>query len=560
MKRRLLTVALVLILAFGMTTNALAQDYSFSLDKEVVNVFVNSDGTLALDYVFTFDNQQGAHAIDFVDVGLPNNNYVYNTIRADVNGAPVSISTDYQGSGSGVAVDLGSRAIQPGQRGTVHVYVGQITDVVYPDENDENYASAVFSPSFFGSQYVVGDTDLSVTFHLPPGVKPEEPRWHDAPSGFPSEPQTGIDSEGRVTYTWSNPNASGSRQYTFGASFPKTYIPETAIVTQPAFDFGSLIGTIISSLVPLLFCGFFAFMFVGVPILSYFGNQRRKLQYMAPKIAIEGHGIKRGLTAVEAAILMEQPLDKVMTMVLFGVVKKGAATVIERDPLQVEVVSPLPEGLHEYEQNFLAALKESDAKARRAALQEMTVKLVRSVSEKMKGFSRRESVEYYKRIMEAAWEQVQKADTPEVQKEFFEQQLEWTMLDKDYDDRSRRVFQGPVFVPWWWGHYDPTYRTGPITPSSGGGQVSMPSQPSGGARTSLPGADFAASVVGGVQTFSQKVIGNVQDFTSRVTNVTNPPPKPTSTGGRGMGGGGSRGCACACACAGCACACAGGGR
>ena len=44
----------------------------------------------------------------------------------------------------------------------------------------------------------------------------------------------------------------------------------------------------------------------------------------------------------------------------------------------------------------------------------------------------------------------------------------------------------------------------------------------------LPGADFAASMVTGVQTFSQKVIGNVSDFTSGVTNVTNPPPKPST--------------------------------
>jgi hypothetical protein len=254
---------------------------------------------------------------------------------------------------------------------------------------------------------------------------------------------------------------------------------------------------------------------------------------------------------------MEQSLDKVMTMILFGVVKKNAATVTRRDPLQVDVTSPMPEGLHEYEQNFLKALKETEARARRNLLQEMTVKLVKSVSEKMKGFSRRETIEYYRRIMETAWEQVQKADTPEVQMAFFDQQLEWTMLDKDYDDRSRRVFHRPVFVPMWWGRYDPTYRTGPI--STPGGGVSAPGQPSVSGRTSLPGADFAASVVGGVQTFSQKVIGNVNDFTSRVTNVTNPPPKPT-TSGRSMGGGGSRGCACACACAGCACACAGGGR
>ena len=557
MKRRLLTIALVLILAFSITTSALAQSYSFSLDKEVVNVYWNADGTMSLDYLFTFTNQPGGHVIDFVDVGLPNNSYIYNTIQADVNGDPVAISTDYQGSGSGIAVDMGSHAIQPGQTGIVHVFVGQISDVYYPDDNDENYASAVFSPTWFDGQFVVGDTDITVTFHLPQGVRPEEPRWHSAPTGFPAEPQTGIDSEGRVTYTWASANASGSRQYTFGASFPKTYIPATAIVTPPAFNLGEAIAALASSCAPIAFFCFFAFMFFGIPILTFLGDRRRKLQYMSPKIAIEGHGIKRGLTAVEAAILMEQPLDKVMTMILFGVVKKNAATVARRDPLQVDVASPVPAGLHEYEQNFLKALKETDPRTRRNLLQEMAVKLVKSVSEKMKGFSRRETIEYYRRIMETAWEQVQKANTPEVQMAFFDQQLEWTMLDKDYDNRSRCVFHGPVFVPMWWGRYDPTYRTGPI--SSSGGGVSAPSQPSGSGRTSLPGADFAASVVGGVQTFSQKVIGNVNEFTSRVTSVTNPPAKPTSSG-RSMGGGGSRGCACACACAGCACACAGGGR
>ncbi|HMB23919.1 MAG TPA: hypothetical protein VKP08_13850 [Anaerolineales bacterium] len=551
MTRRLLTVMLVIVFALSMTTSALAQSYSFSLDSEVVNVYWNADGTSSLDYQFTFTNQPGAHAIEFVDVGLPNSNFSAGLITADMNGTPVSVSeSEYQGSGSGVAVVLGSEAIQPGQTGTVHMHTGQITGVLYPDDNDENYASAVFSPTWFGSEYVVGDTDLTVTFHLPPGVKPEEPRWHAAPAGFPSEPQTDLDTEGRVTYTWSNAGASGSQQYTFGASFPKSYIPAGAIVTKPAFDLAGWISSILGKLIPNAFCCFFAFMFFGMPILSAIGNQRRKLQYMSPKIAIEGHGIKRGLTAVEAAILMEQPLDKVMTMILFGVVKKGAATVAKRDPLQVEVTSPAPEGLHDYELNFLDAMKETDTTARRKSLQTMTVSLVRSVSEKMKGFSRNETIEYYKRIMETAWEQVQKANTPEMQMSFFDQQLEWTMLDRDYDDRSRRIFTGPVFVPMWWGHYDPTFRTGPVATSGG-------ARPSGSGRTSLPGADFAASMVGGVQTFSQKVIGNVQDFTSRVTNVTNPPPKPSSSGSRGGGG---RGCACACACAGCACACAGGGR
>lgn len=557
MKQKLFAISLVILLTFGLAGGVSAQSYSFSLDREVVNVYLNSDGTMSLDYQFTFTNQPGAHVIDFVDVGLPNNNYNYNTITADVNGDPVSVSTDYQGSGSGVAIDLGSRAIQPGQTGTVHVYVGEIREVLFPDENDENYASTAFSPTWFGSEFVVGDTDITVTFHLPPGVKPDEPRWHSAPSGFPEEPQTGLDEEDRVTYAWSNPDASGSSQYTFGASFPKTYVPATTIVTPPAFDFGGLIDTIVSSLGPLLCFGFFIFIFLGGPILAAIQGNRRKLQYMSPRIAIEGHGIKRGLTAVEAAVLMEQPLDKVMTMILFGTIKKGAAEVVTRDPLQLKLADPLPDTLHPYEKEFLAAFRSgSDAKSRRADLQKMMIGLVKSVSDKMKGFSRRETIDYYRNIMERAWQQVEQAATPEVKGQLYDQNLEWTMLDREYDDRTRRVFTGPIFVPMWWNRYDPTWRGAPTSTSTG----SAPSVPSQGRGSSaLPGAEFAASVVGGVQTFSQKVIGNVQDFTSRVTNVTNPPPKPSSSGGQ-RGGRSGGGCACACACAGCACACAGGGR
>src|SRR5512138_1445664 len=115
MTRRLLTVMLVIVFALSMTTSALAQSYSFSLDSEVVNVYWNADGTSSLDYQFTFTNQPGAHAIDFVDVGLPNSNFSTSLITADVNGMPVSVSeSEYQGSGSGVAVVLGSEAIQPG--------------------------------------------------------------------------------------------------------------------------------------------------------------------------------------------------------------------------------------------------------------------------------------------------------------------------------------------------------------------------------------------------------------------------------------------------------------
>jgi len=558
MKKKLLAIAFVFVFMLGLTSSALAQsNYLFSVPKETVDVFWNSDGTESIEYTLDIVNQPGAHVIDYVDFGMPNSNFDINNASADANGVPVSVSTsDYQGSGSGFSVVMGSQTIPAGGRGTVHMRIDNITGVVYPDSNDNNYASADFAPSYFGSQYVVGNTDLTMTFHLPPGVKPEEPRWHDAPSGFPSQPQTGIDNQNRVTYTWQSTSATVTESYTFGASFPKSYVPDSAIIQTNFFDviFGaifSLIGFVGSSLPCLIFAG----LFFGLPILNAIQGQRRKLQYIPPKIGIEGHGIKRGLTAVEAAILMEQPLDKVMTMTLFGVVKKGAATVVSREPLKVQATDPAPADLHDYETAFLEAFKIDDPRARQTAMQNMMIALVKSVGEKMKGFSRNETIAYYKNIMEQAWAQVAAANTPEVKSQKFDENLEWTMLDKEYDDRTRRTFTGPILMPMWWGHYDPTYRPAPTTATT----TSFPTS-SGRGPSTLPGADIAASMVTGVQTFSSKVIGDLNTFTSKVTNATNPPPPPSASGGYRGGRGGGGGCACACACAGCACACAGGGR
>lgn len=551
MKHRIFTWILAFALIFGVTNTAFAQsNYSFQLAKEVVHVYLNKDGTIALDYLLTFVNDPGAKLIDFVDLGLPNSDFNISNITADVAGKRVNVTSDYQGSGTGVALDLGGNSIETS--GTVHARVEGISNMFYPDTDDQNYASSEFSPTYFSSQFVHGNTDLMVVFHLPPGIKPEEPKYHLARGDWPGAPDpiTGFDAEGRITYTWTALNANGSSQYTFGASFPKQYIPESVIVTTSFVDvilgfFGTMVG-----LFP--FCCF-ALFFFGLPVISVINARKRKLQYIKPSISIEGHGIKRGLTAVEAAIFMGEPLDKLMTMILFSSVKKGALQVINKDPLSVEMLQPQPEGLQTYESEFIQAMVKPD-RERRKDLQAMTVALVKSVTEKMKGFSRKETLDYYKAINEKAWQQINAAGTPEVKSQMFEEVLEWTMLDKDYDDRARRTFTGPVFMPMWWGRYDPVYRNAGIPQPN---LSSSPSFPSGsGGRVSLPGADFAASVVGGVQNFSGKVLGNLNDFTSGVTKVTNPEPVAS----RSSSGSGGSGCACACACAGCACACAGGGR
>ena len=557
MKTRILNILILLALLLSFPGSAFAQDYYFRLDSEVVHVIWNDDGTLSLDYTLVFYNDPSGHPIEFVDLGLPNASYVGSSIQADVNGNRVSVdSGEYYGDGSGVAIVLGNQTIQPGKTGTIHAWVGTINNMLFIEDTDAAYASAVFMPNYFGSQYVYGETDLTVIYHLPSGVQPDEPRWFAAPKGFPEEPETGFDQQGRITYTWHNPNANGHSKYKFGASFPASYVPATSVAKPTISD---RTGIDEDSLMGFLCCGSVGGFIVLIVWLGIVNERRRKMKYLPPKIRIEGHGIKRGLTAVEAAILMEQPPDKVLTMILFSVIKKDAATVVSREPLKLDVVDPTPEGLRPYEVKFLHAFQIKNAKERTASLQDLMIDLIKSVSQKMKGFSHKETVDYYKKIMERAWQQVENADTPEVKSEKFDQNMGWTMLDKDFDRRTEDVFRtGPVFVPMWWHRYDPGYggipkSLGKSTPSVSGG-----SRPSGTSMPTLPGGAFAASMVTGMQNFAGNAVGNVSDFAGRITNKTNPVPKSTSRSSGSRSGGSS--CACACACAGCACACAGGGR
>jgi hypothetical protein len=557
--RRTPAILIAIILLVLIVGTVYAQTYAFQIPQEIVHVYWEENGTASITYTFVFFNENYADPIDYVDVGMPNPYFNLNLAYAEINGDEIFHIANSIYVENGIELGLGSREIPAGKTGTVYFEISGISNVLYTDSDDSDYASGNFTPTWFGSEYVSGVTDLTVVFHLPPDVEPDEPRWHQSPRGWPEEqPTPGHDENGRITYTWRNPNADASDQYQFGASFPAVYVPASAIATPTLWEnLGIDLDTVLNV---LCVCGFIG-LFIGIPILSVRSANKRKMKYLPPKLALEGHGVKRGLTAIKAAILLEQPMDKIMTMILFAVIKKDAARVINRNPLELEVTDPLPEGLHPYEKDFLCAMQEDTKRKREKALQEMMIKLVKSVTSSMKGFSQKETKNYYEKIVMKAWATVEASDTPEVRSENYDKVMEWTMLDDDYDDRTRRVFRdSPVFVPMWWGNYHPSSS---MPRTSGPRKVSAPASgptPGGTKMPTLPGSDFAASVVTGVETFASSVVGNITDFTSGVTNKTNPVPKSTSTysgGGRSSGG---SSCACACACAGCACACAGGGR
>ena len=411
--------------------------------------------------------------------------------------------------------------------------------MVFEDSADEAYASSVFSPTWFGSDFTTGSTHLTMVFIFPPGVTGEYTRWHEEEGGQPTEM---FIRDERVHYVWDWPQASPSDQYYFGISFPRTAVAE--VRSPPRFEWiGDLIGGLIG--LGTQFCGCLIpiTIFILIAVFGAINKRRRRMKYLPPKAKVEGVGIKRGLTAPEAAILMERPLNVILTMVLFGLIKKGGLAITSQDPLKLEKLPFKENGLRPYEKEFVAAVK-ADGGLSEKKLQDMLVALIKAVEKKMKGFSHRETVEYYSKIVKTAWRLVEEAGTPDVKVEEFTNGLEWTMLDDDFQGRARTVFVGyDVPTPVWWGRAVPA-----SAPAGGGVSLDMPT---------LPGASFANAVVTRVEGIANSVVSKVESFTGKVSSTTNPPVR--SSGGGWSGGGGSS-CACACACAGCACACAGGGR
>jgi hypothetical protein len=557
-----------------------AQTYRFTLPQYEVEAYIEADGSVTLYYYMVFENDRSASPLDFVDLGLPKGQYKFGNIEATIDGKSITGigASEYV---SGAELPLRKDAIQPGATGTVIVYARAITHLLYSYDQDdhEGYANFQFMPNYFGSEYDRSrNTKYRVTIILPPDVGVNDGVYYE-PAKWPGSatPEASTTQDGRVYYSWYTENADVHTGYVFGAAFPASAVPAEAVGSASnnnvkGSNTSGSSSNFMNLLTGLACCLGSVLTIVGMIVLIKRNADKaaaRKMQYLPPKISIAGQGIKRGLTAVEAGILMELPLDRILTMILFGLLKKEAVAVLKRDPLELEIPPTLPADLHGYELGFLMAFRQENQSKKRLQLKSMMIDLVKDVSKKMKGFSKAETVAYYKDIVNRAWLAVETAKTPEIKSAEFDKGLEWTMLDGDFNQRTERTFTGgPVILPRWWGRYDPVYRTG-----TGSGTLAQPAPstaggPSGKSAPSLnlpriPGSDFAASVINGGSAMAASAIGNVTDFTRSVTNSTNPIPVSHSSSGSGGfrgGGGGGSSCACACACAGCACACAGGGR
>jgi hypothetical protein len=620
--RRLALVSLLLALGLAPAAPAAAQNYRFSVPEAKVTVEVEKSGAALIHYSFTFQCAPGAHPIDIVDVGMPGKKH--EALSAAANSVPLPAGSIRPSTyvPNGYEIHLGNQAIGPGGRGTVE-FIARERDMVWQDTTDPEQASFRFTPTWFGAQYVSGPTKLILRYKLPipaseyPAAK-EKILWQKKGEDFSAK---GVfEDEDAASVAWvrdvrlTGPNL-------FGVSFPKRYMekvmdktiwdlfhdwwagtpgvrPMSALLLLAAFGllfFYVTRGTGCSLFVPLVIV--LGLFFVLLPdsmllawpavivlgILARRWRRRSKASYFPAEVCREGGGIKRGLTAVEAAVLLEVPLPKVLTMIVFALARKGVVRIRRREPLSLEVVGSekaagvwaVPDGkpvkLWPYEPAFIRAFREGGGKpVEEMNLEKSFLELVTLVSGHMKGFDLKATQEYYRYVVARAWKQVKAEADYEARFVRADRELDWLMLDDDWGHRLGDAGDGRyVYWPWWWHGSGGRIFSAPL-----GGGGALPGPAGTGPTGSVPSfGDVAGSLVGRMENASAGLVGKLDglkpggsldlstvdrftgDFLSDLAKSGG-----GSGGGGGFGGGGGGGCACACAGCACACACAGGGR
>ncbi len=621
MRRTLL--ALILAVAALPAGRALGGQYRFEVKTCDVVVTVNRDGSADIHYAIRFRNKEGYSPLDIVDIGMPNLGK-HRPVLARIDGhelpaSSIRISTELKPRGCGYEVHLGGYAISPGREGLFEFF-GHEEGMVWQDTTDPSQASFRFGTTWFGSRYVTGGTRLTVRYRLPiPGADLEKVHqkilYHK--KGEAKWIKNVFEGEDVVSVGWGR-TVSFTQPHTFSVSFPKKYVSNvrektlwglfyedwwkkspgaqlvSGIVLLIAFAIiffvasrgtGWSVFIVLAILLGVLMYNSPGWHLLLYPIIGGVGflvahfRGRRKKHYFPASMCREGGGVKRGLTAVEAAVLLEVPLNKILTMIIFGLAKKGVIKIAVRKPLRLESVgeekSPgvwmlpgdAPVKLWPYEPDFVAAFKVQGFKT----VEEMRLKkpfdnLIQLVAGSLKGFDLVKTRDYYKFIVGRAWKQVKAESDYEARFEQTDKKLDWLMLDDDWGSGMR----GPGgrryhYQPWWWyGHSHRTYtgQSGGGLLGGGGGGVPDVTAPD----TSF--SDVANSLTGRLEGLSNSLTGSLDsvaesagkglDLSGFDKFTTDALESMAKGGGSGGGGGGFGGCACA-GCA-CACACAGGGR
>lgn len=556
-RKNLVYLVFITFIAVSLAPYACAQDtYSWQVNSQHVILDIDGNsGNVLMTYEVNATIQQGV----WNEVWIPQT----------VSSMQVSSVVDGKGKSHDFYIDGGQIKttgwnLQPGDQAYLRIN-STIPNFVYQSDKP-GYDIVSFTPPWW-TMYI---TDTQVKFYLPGNVSKDQ-----VFTGQKLYDNFGVEN-GRTWVYFQSTGLAPDEQFPVAVSFPDTFMAPgvagaaTTAPALPAVDVGSAFDTLFSLACPGII--------VLVVIIGIFGSIAGSMRqpYSTPVVSMDGIGVNKNLDPVEAATLLRTDPKRVLTMIMFGLMKKGNVKLLSTDPVRLQPVSG--QGLNYYEKLFTDAIVKDQLDEDK--LLDCFKVLARRVVDKTRPYCRKDTEDYYRSKIEDAWQEIKAVDTPELKLQKYDTNMIWLMADDQFTKKTQDyVADAPgsrtVIVPsyyWWYPyyfglpHYYGTGQPGTARPPAGGTGVPQtggaPQAPTN--KTTASVETFAKSITNSVEATSAGVVGGIDKFLGVRDQANAPPPARTYVpASYHSGGGGSCACvSCACACVSCACACAcaGGGH
>ncbi len=220
-----------------------ATNYYFEVTNETSQWYLEYDGSVTIKYWITFKNLYYSEPLDVADIGFPNGNYRFDTVKARITSNNRTIWHDLTGITTspyvqnGVAIDFSPFTIAYDEEETLYVECNN-PRVLYSDSEDSSKASFVFTPTWFSTDYATSTIDImNVTVYFPANeLDGSQLKYHQKPSPW-EIPERGLQNftsplAQRLYYEW-NLTSVSQGAHEFGVSFPKSWVANGVIQTDP---------------------------------------------------------------------------------------------------------------------------------------------------------------------------------------------------------------------------------------------------------------------------------------------------------------------------------------
>jgi len=556
-KPALCLIALVFLLVLMAATELLHvktvyAGFSYYIPKQQDQLAIKEDGSVELVRYFEFAvNTSSSDSGTEIWVGLPTSRTRVSSVK-DQEGKDVKFQTR-SSQGEYLLILSGFEAIKPGTSRAFTV-TATIPDFLFPDNRNQGYVTMQYIPGWWSSEVKVQD----IAVILPGKVEKSEIKTGSRLWDGIAQKESGA-----YVVTWQFRDLRANEKVSINIGFPDKYVklapiekpqpsPEPSL--PPGFPRPSVPGVGGNSGLIVL-AAFIPILIVMVSLFAIAGKE----QYSSPQVRMEGIGVNTDLTPIEASVLLRQPPEKTLTLMLFSLIKKGILRVYSSEPLKLAV--EYERDLSEPERLFVEAIDRAKGEIDPKKLVPVFRYLVASVNEKMKPYCRKDTEEFYRKKIASLWKEIRALETPELRLSAMDENIFWLLQDEAEAKDSAAQFEEAC------SDVDKSSLPSKPTPDYSGpfswfrgflmGRYIL-GQPFPYGYPGFPFYMLYPSIYRNYTGISRDILGGEgQRFREITESIFAPVAPHSSTGRSGFRGGFTPpSCACACACVSCACACA----